>query len=129
MVLCCMVHGMKHILNTAFFRDIRKELRNKATPQERILWLHLRKSKMGCKLRRQQSVGTFVVDFYCKEKRLIIEIDGFQHKEQKAKEYDILRTEYLNSVGFKVLRFWNSEIDVDIERVLRDITKEIKKKG
>lgn len=113
---------MKNIFNKPFLRDVRKELRNKATPQERILWMYLRQSKTGFKFRRQQSIGTFIVDFYCKEKMLVIEIDGSQHDDYLKKEYDILRSEYLNSLGFTVLRFWNSEIDNNVEHVIGKIS-------
>lgn len=109
------------IFNKHSLRDVRKELRNNATPQEIILWSYLRNSKLNCKFRRQQSIGPFIVDFYSKEKKLIIEIDGSYHNDPQAKEYDKLRSEYLNSLDLKVLRFWNNEINTNIEGVILKI--------
>ena len=98
----------------------RRELRRNATPQEVILWARLRKSQISCKFRRQHSVGWYIVDFYCPEKRLAIEIDGSQHVENK--EYDKMRTEYLNELGITVLRFWDNEVNKNLEGVMLKIT-------
>ena len=82
------------------------ELRNNPTEAERSLWQHLRLRQLGGhKFRRQQSLGPYIVDFVCLEKRLIIEVDGGQHSEQKA--YDAERNTWLEVQGFHVLRFWN----------------------
>ena len=101
----------------------RKKLRRSATPQEVILWARLRRGQMGYKFRRQHSIGKYIVDFYCSEKKLIIEIDGSQHINNIA---DISRTEYLNKLGFKVLRFWDNEINNNIEGVLLKILENLK---
>ena len=69
----------RHIHNNKTLADRRKELRNNATPQEAILWQHLKDSNFGCKFRRQHSIGPYIVDFYCPSKKLIIELDGSQH--------------------------------------------------
>lgn len=97
----------------------RKELRTGATPQEMKLWECLRKNQLGCRFRRQQSIGWYIVDFYCPEKKLAVEIDGAQHKTSVM--YDRVRTEYLNSRGITVLRFWDSEVDENINEVVRKI--------
>lgn len=73
---------------------------------------------MGYKFKRQQSIDRFIVDFYCASKMLVIELDGEQHLFNK--EYDNERSLYLNELGIKVLRFWNSDLK-DIERVLSKI--------
>ncbi len=99
----------------------RKELRKNATQQEMILWNHLKGSKLGFKFRRQQSIGPYVVDFYCSEKRLIIELDGSHHSETETVQYDLLRTEFLQHFNHEVLRFWNYEIDDSIQNVLSKI--------
>ena len=95
---------------------IRKTLRRNQTPQEIILWSKLRNNQTGYKFRRQVSIGKYVVDFYCTEKKLVIEIDGIQHDD--AKEYDEIRTHYLKTQGIDVLRFWNNERNTIIEGVM-----------
>ena len=114
---------MYQIFNKSKFLERRKELRKSQTPQELKLWFCLKNKKLGVKFRRQHGIGPYIADFYCKEKNLIIEIDGSPHLENK--EYDKERNEYFESLRLKVLRFWNSEIDNDIENVLRKIAEEI----
>ncbi len=97
----------------------RKELRTGATPQEAKLWEYLRRKKLGCRFRRQQSVGWYILDFYCPEKKLAVEIDGAPHKANE--EYDARRTDYLNLREITVLRFWNDEVDADVGMVVAKI--------
>jgi very-short-patch-repair endonuclease len=92
------------------------KLRKEMTPAERKLWSHLRNDQLGVTFRRQHAVGNYIPDFVCIEKKLIIELDGSQHLEQK--EYDNERTDYLESLGYKVIRFWNNEVMNDIEGVI-----------
>ena len=95
-----------------------RELRKNMTPQERKLWTYLRKRTINnLKFRRQYPIDMYIVDFICHEKMLIIEIDGGQHNEIDNREYDNKRTEYLESLGFYVLRFENTEVNKDIENV------------
>lgn len=103
----------------------RKELRNNATPQEIILWNHMKDSKLGYKFQRQHSLYNFIVDFYCAKKKLVIEIDGNQHSDERAKAYDKERTDYFKSINLKVLRFWNSEVDTNLEGVLQMVRKSL----
>jgi very-short-patch-repair endonuclease len=105
-------------------RERRKNLRKTSTPQEFKLWFYLKGNNLGVKFRRQQGIGPYIADFYCKEKSLIIELDGSQHKE--AKEYDVERDAYIKSLDIEVLRFWNSEIDENMEKVLEKIKEHIK---
>lgn len=101
------------------FKTRRAELRNNATRQERTLWQYLRKKKLGFTFQRQHSIGPYIVDFYCAEKRLVIELDGEQHKQNV--EYDQERTKFLMGLNHIVLRFWNSEIDDNLCIVLEKI--------
>ncbi len=101
------------------FIERRRVLRSNATPQEILLWLKLRLKQLGCKFQRQHSIGGYIVDFYCAEKRLIIEIDGSQHLDNV--EYDRVRDDYFESLDYKVLRFWNNEVNKNIEGVLLKI--------
>ena len=117
---------MRTIFNDKNKKELRRSLRNRATPQEIILWARLRKSQTGAKFRRQESIGHYVVDFYCPNKKLIIEIDGCQHKNNKQKDYDLERTEYLEDLGLKVLRFWNDEVNKNISGVMMKIEEYLK---
>ena len=86
-----------------------RHLRHQATDAEKKLWGLLRSRQLaGCKFRRQVSVGRFIVDFVCFEKRLVLELDGGHHPDQAA--YDEQRTTWLEAQGFRVLRFWNHQV-------------------
>lgn len=102
-------------------KQYRRELRKKTTVQEKKLWIYLRTRPNDCKFRRQHSIGPYIVDFYCAEKRLVIEIDGSQHMEPEAKKYDEERTKYLKNLNHIVIRFGNNEINNNIESVLEEI--------
>lgn len=91
-------------------------LRKELTPAERKLWAVIRNDQLGVNFRRQHAVGNYIPDFICIEKKLIIELDGSQHLEQE--EYDEERTEYLNSLGYKVVRFWNNDVMKDTDGVI-----------
>ncbi|NBV07075.1 MAG: single-stranded-DNA-specific exonuclease RecJ [Proteobacteria bacterium] len=96
-----------------------KELRDNQTDAEGLLWFYLKNKQLdGHKFRRQQPFGNYIVDFVCLEKKLIIELDGSQHNEDKKIKYDAKRTEFLQQQGYKVLRFWNHEIFKNINDVL-----------
>jgi type I restriction enzyme S subunit len=93
------------------------ELRRNQTPHEQALWQQLRGKRFaGCKFRRQQPLGPYIVDFVCFDKRLIIELDGSQHTDQQ--DYDAARDGWLRSQGFRVLRFWNNQWQAQPESVL-----------
>ena len=86
-----------------------RQLRTDSTLAELTLWRRLRGRQLaGCKFRSQVPLGQYVVDFICFERRLIVELDGGHHQDQPA--YDSDRTEWLESQGFRVLRFWNNEV-------------------
>ena len=106
------------------FYERRKELRNNATPEENMLWQYLRRNGLGYKFQRQHSIGPYIADFFCASRRLIIEIDGSQHLENE--EYDTERTNYLTTLDYKVLRFWNNEIKINLEGVLMKIKEVLK---
>jgi very-short-patch-repair endonuclease len=97
-----------------------QELRKKSTDAERLLWRHLRAKQLeGLKFRRQEPIGDYIVDFVCFDRSLIVEVDGGQHLQEKAKDDE--RTRWLEGQGFKVLRFWNNDVMKNIEGVLRVI--------
>ena len=103
-----------------------RNLRKNSTKQERRLWNLLKNRQFhNLKFKRQQPIGDYIVDFICKEAKIIIEIDGGQHNEPENIEYDKTRTEYLNNLGYKVVRFWNNEIYENIEGVVLRLREEI----
>jgi very-short-patch-repair endonuclease len=79
----------------------------------------------GAKFRRQNPIGQYIVDFFCLEARLVIELDGGWHPEDVKRIEDERRTEYLQSQGYTVLRFWNNEITEDIRKALQRITEHL----
>ena len=112
---------MKIVHNITKLLARRKELRNNSTPQEILLWSRLKNSQTGFKFRRQHSIGGYIVDFYCPAKKLVIEIDGPEHFKKENFEYDKVRSEFFEGVNIKVLRFTNSEVDTETEKVVRKI--------
>ena len=100
----------------------RQRLRNNATPWERKLWRYLQNSKLeGYKFRRQQGIESYIVDFYCAEFKLIIELDGGGHFVAEKMKKDKKKESGLESWGYTILRYTNNEIMENIEGVLFDI--------
>ncbi|MBK9390520.1 MAG: endonuclease domain-containing protein [Bacteroidetes bacterium] len=98
-------------------------LRKNTTLAEKVLWKKLRdRSRFTVKLRRQHPVGKFIVDFYCHELKLVIEIDGEIHNLKENLEYDILRQSQLENFGLKVIRFTNHEVIFGMDTVLSRIS-------
>ncbi len=101
-------------------------LRKNSTIQERRLWNLLKNRQFhNLRFKRQVPIGNYIVDFLCLEKHLVIEIDGGQHNEPENIEYDKCRTQFLESNGYKVIRFWNNDIFKNIDGVMEEISKHI----
>ena len=108
-------------------RDTARRLRAEASEAERKLWSHLRRKQMALlRFRRQHPLGPYIVDFYCPAAKLVIELDGAQHGEDKAIAYDIARTEWLEARGFHVMRIWNHEFFENTDEVLERIWRSLK---
>jgi len=104
---------------TYFARKLREQL----TDAERTLWARLRNRQLqGVRFRRQQPLGSYIVDFICLERKLIVEVDGGQHNEAKGRQEDRERTKWLQANGYRVLRFWNNDVLMNMEGVLERIT-------
>jgi len=102
-----------------------RELRRPLTPQEQKLWQRIRNKQLyGLKFRRQHPIFRFILDFYCPQHKLVIEIDGHNHAEPEQRHYDEARTEWLEQRGMRVTRFTNREIDNNIEGVLTTIAQQ-----
>ena len=99
-----------------------KSLRSEMTPAEKILWKELKTNKLnGLHFRRQQIIDRFIVDFYCHQHALIVELDGGVHDLQKG--LDVEREAYLMAHGFRIIRFTNQEIFKDLPTVLKKIVE------
>lgn len=107
--------------NPNLARDRRRALRKAQTPHEALLWSKLRAAQLGVRFPRQHSVGPYIIDFFCANRKLAVELDGSQHIDQC--EYDEQRTAYLNEKGIRVLRFGNNETNANLEGVLLRIQK------
>jgi very-short-patch-repair endonuclease len=105
-------------------RRYARSLRRDMTDVERLLWRHLRQRQIeGYKFRRQHPVGHYIADFACLEACLIVEVDGGQHSDRKG--YDMERTAWLEGQGFRVLRFWNTDVLANIDGVREVIRREV----
>ena len=99
-------------------------LRSNPTDAEKALWRHLRRCQLdGYRFRRQQPIGPFVADFFCPEARLVVEVDGGQHAAQA--DEDDKRTAWLESRGYRVVRYWNNEVLGNVEGVLGDLRRRL----
>ncbi len=107
-------------------KELARLHRKKATKAEDLLWQALRGKQLGgYKFRRQHAFEDYIVDFICLKQRIVIEVDGGYHEQQQ--EYDALRTEFLQSLGYRVLRFTNNEVVQNLEVVLQTIKQELLK--
>lgn len=104
--------------------SISKILRKQMTKEERHLWYDFLKN-LPVTINRQKVIGKYVVDFYCASAKIVIELDGFQHYEEDAYQKDKERDGYLNSLGIKVLRYSNYDLNRRFEEVCADILKNI----
>ena len=99
-----------------------KAMRHVTTDAENLLWQWLRvKRFMNLKFRRQYVIQPYIVDFYCHEIGLVIEVDGGQHGIEDAIEYDAARTKFLEALGLRVVRYWNHDVLREIDSVLEDL--------
>jgi very-short-patch-repair endonuclease len=114
--------GHLHLGSHSQTHEQAKQLRHTSTPAEDKLWSLLRNRQLkGKKFRRQHALADYIADFYCHECKLVIELDGQFHKEEEAKQYDAARTRLLSEYGLTVLRFWNTEVINQPEKVLERI--------
>jgi len=101
-----------------------RQLRQQATEAEKILWKALRNRELNnLKFRRQHPIASYVVDFYCAEVILIVEVDGSMHNIPEERNYDKARQEDLENMGYSVIRFTNTQIENDLDNVLSIIIK------
>src|SRR5271154_2325443 len=98
-----------------------RSLRRRSTRAESVLWLQLRDRRLGgFKFARQQPIGRYYIDFVCREKQLIVEVDGGQHADNVAE-----RDAYVGALGYRVVRIWNNDVLANIEGVLEMLKSEL----
>ncbi|WP_202967147.1 endonuclease domain-containing protein [Legionella worsleiensis] len=101
-----------------------KALRQTMTDAENRMWYYLRNRRLsGYKFIRQHVIGNYIVDFVCREKKLIVEIDGSQHMD--AVDYDLRRSQYLERRGYRVVRIWNHDVFKNIQGVMDSVLNEL----
>ena len=119
---------MPRLHNKKILITQRKQLRNDATQAEKMLWYKLKNNQLaGRKFRRQHSVGNYILDFYCPEERLAIELDGEHHENDMQKDYDQKRTEFLNRLKITVIRFKNTDVIFGRDPIIKKILERFKK--
>jgi len=102
--------------------EFAKTMRTNATDAENLMWQLLRNKRfINLKFRRQHVIKPYIVDFYCHELALVIELDGSQHNTDDGKEYDTERTKFLEALGLTVVRYWNHEVLSQTDVVLEDL--------
>ncbi|MBI4426683.1 MAG: endonuclease domain-containing protein [Candidatus Kerfeldbacteria bacterium] len=121
---------MRHISDipppTLRSRDLRRHM----TEQEVRLWVRLKqRGLLGYKFRRQQPIGRYYVDFYCPELKLAIELDGGHHFEPNQRAYDLVRQRSIESLGIKVVRYTNSDINQGIDVMLEDLAHRLRRRA
>ena len=123
---CASMNRRRLIHNVAGSNERRKELRESLTSAEALLWLNLKGRKLaGKKFRRQHSIGPYIVDFFCPECRLAVELDGAAHWTDNGNEADTRRFEFLKRFNVRVIRFENRAVFEDLEGVLEDIRRSL----
>ena len=117
---------LRGIFNLKRKEQRRREMRKDGAAPEAVLWKYLqRRQLLGKKFRRQHGIGPYIVDFYCPECRVIVELDGAPHFEPGVEEYETARTTYLENLGMKILRFENGLLWENPEIVLDAIKREL----
>lgn len=112
---------MPYTYNNPEHKGYRHNLRRNLTKEEIILWSYLKNKQLGYKFRRQFGIGQCIVDFYCPEKRLVLELDGGQHNDDQGVVSDQRRDRYLKSLSITTLRIWNNDINENISGVIEEI--------
>ena len=118
---------MAHIGRNKNLFEASKDLRKNMTKQEKHLWYDFLRD-YPVRWYRQRIIENFIVDFYCSKAKLVIEVDGSQHYEKDAKEYDEFRTKVINVYNIEVIRFANSDLDKNFEGVCAVIDKTVKER-
>lgn len=112
---------MTKVFNKYKNKPIRKILRRQLTKGEAVLWKHLQHDQLGYRFRRQFGIGKYIADFYCPKLKLVIEVDGYSHLDEKVFANDQTRQKYLESLGVTVIRYTSEEILNNLSQVAEQI--------
>ena len=105
-------------------KEYSRKLRRNMTDAEKLLWSKLRGRQLkGLQFNRQKPIGNYIVDFYCRKAKLVIEVDGSQHYQKDGKEKDKVRDAYMSRLGLRVLRFSDRDVLVNIDGVFEVISR------
>ena len=113
------MNGRNRIFNREQTKTLRIQLRQHATVPEQYFWQAVKGKQLGFKFRRQHGIGPYIVDFYCPERKLVIELDGYSHFSVEGRQYDAQRDAYIQGLGIRVLRFSNTDVMHNLEGVLQ----------
>jgi very-short-patch-repair endonuclease len=113
----------------AFKTERAQEMRQQPSDAERYMWNTLRGRRLGFRFRRQQPIGPYIVDFYCSEAKLIIEMDGSQHGRPENVAQDEVRTRWLEQQGYRLIRIWNSDFMSSQENAIEYVLHAIEEQG
>lgn len=112
------------IFNTKQMAGRRRDLRQQEIACEKLLWCKLRnRALLGLKFRRQQGIGLYIVDFYCPELKLVIEIDGATHATAAEVSYDRQRQDYLENLGLNIRRYTNTDVKERLSELMTDLSE------
>jgi very-short-patch-repair endonuclease len=121
---------MKFLHNSPGLKNNRRELRHNQTDTEKAFWSKVRSRQFhGMRFLRQYSVGPYILDFYCPELRIAVELDGGQHNEEGGKAHDAVRSEFLLAQDINVMRFWNHDVLQNMQGVFNRMEEIIEKRG
>ena len=116
----------ERINNLTPLKERRRSLRRQMPKAEVLMWSRLKSKQLdGFKFRRQHSVGSYILDFYCPELNLAIELDGDTHAGKQAENYDQKRQQYIELFGIRLIRFTNFQVIENMEGVLQEILKQL----
>ncbi len=115
------MHDKEQIFNQAQYKKRRSALRQYAPEPEQRFWQAVRGQQLGIKFRRQHGIGHYIVDFYCPQCKLVVELDGDSHYLEDAQEYDAVRDAYIQGLGIRVLRFSNRDVMQNLKGVLQSV--------
>lgn len=113
---------MRAVHDLEYNKVYRRKLRREMTKAEVYLWQRIRNNQLGYKFRRQHGIGRFIVDFYCPEKTLAIEVDGITHESEEVQRKDAEKEAYIKAIGASVVRYTDAEVLGNIDGVLEDLT-------
>ncbi len=116
---------MNKIFNKTEYTARRQTLRNNMTEPEKRLWQILRNQQMGVKFRRQHGIGHYIVDFYCPERKLVIEVDGDSHYTDDAQHYDTVRADFMLALGVTTMRFTNHDVMTNLNHIYQQIAQQL----